>query len=112
MEISERVDGSTAILTMTGRIDAISMAKVEQAATGAIAGSTNRLIMDMRGVDYISSAGLRAVLMAAKKAKAAGGGVALFGLQRDVEDVMTTSGFTTIVPIASTEAEARQLLGI
>ncbi len=111
MEINQWVEGNVAVLTITGRIDAMTMSEVEKAAVGAIGGAVNRLIIDLRSVDYISSAGLRAVLVAAKRAKAAGGGVALFGPHPAVEDVMTSSGFASIVPIAATEAEARDLLG-
>lgn len=110
MEITTQIDGSLAILKVVGRVDAIAMSKLEQSATVAIAGGASRVAIDMRQVDYISSAGLRAVLMAAKKAQAAGGGIALFGLQPSVDDVMTTSGFSTIVRIAATEDEARALL--
>ncbi|MBS0644065.1 MAG: STAS domain-containing protein [Acetobacteraceae bacterium] len=110
MDITTQTDGGMATLKVVGRVDAIAMSKLEQAAGAAIEAGASRLVIDMRQVDYISSAGLRAVLMAAKKAQAVGGGIALFGLQPAVEDVMTTSGFATIVRITATEDEARALL--
>ena len=77
----------------------------------AIDGGSQRVIFDMRQVSYVSSAGLRAILIAAKKAKSAGGGVAVFGLQAGVEEIFATSGFDKIVPIAASDAQAREKLG-
>jgi anti-anti-sigma factor len=111
MEITSKIDGDLVLLNVAGSIDAATSASVEQAVTAALAGGPRRLIFDMRGVNYISSAGLRAILLAAKQAKAGGGGVAVFGLQPDVEEVFTISGFGKIVPIAATDAEARAKLG-
>ena len=69
------------------------------------------MVFDMRNVGYVSSAGLRAILMAAKKANAAGGGVAVYGLQGGVEEVFTVAGFGKIVPIVASDAQAREKLG-
>ena len=111
MEITSRIDGDLVQLNVSGSIDASTSPSVEQAVTAAIGGGRKRLIFDMRQVSYISSAGLRAILMAAKQAKAAGGGVAVFGLQAEVKEVFDISGFGKIVPIATSDAEAREKLG-
>ncbi|MEJ0016156.1 MAG: STAS domain-containing protein [Acetobacteraceae bacterium] len=111
MEITSRIDGDLVHLNVAGSIDASTSPDVEQAVHAALGGGRRRLIFDMRQVDYISSAGLRALLVAAKKAKAAGGGVAVFGAQADVQEVFSISGFGKIVPIAASDAEAREKLG-
>ena len=111
MEITSRIDGDLVHLNVAGRIDASTSPDVEQAVSAALKGGRRRLIFDMRQVDYISSAGLRALLLAAKQAKAAGGGVAVFGLQSEVEEVFTISGFGKIVPVADSDTEARAKLG-
>jgi anti-anti-sigma factor len=110
MEISSTTDGDLVQFRVTGSIDAATSSNVESAVNNAIVGGSRRAIFDMRGVSYVSSAGLRAILLAAKKAKAAGGGVAVFGLQAGVEEVFTVAGFGKIVPIASSDAEAREKL--
>jgi len=110
MEITSGIDGDLVRFHVTGSIDASSSPNVEQAVNTAIVGGGRRIIFDMRGVNYISSAGLRAILLAAKKAKSAGGGVAVFGLQAGVEEVFTVSGFGRIVPIALSDEEAREKL--
>jgi anti-anti-sigma factor len=60
---------------------------------------------------YISSAGPRAIIVMAKQAKAAKRGFAIFGLQSAVNEVFEVAGFGNIIPIASTETEARSKLG-
>jgi anti-sigma B factor antagonist len=110
MEITSRIDGDLIQFHVVGRIDASTSGNVEQAVNTAISAGSQRVIFDMREVDYISSAGLRAILVAAKKAKAAGGGVAVFGLQAGVAEVFTVAGFGKIIPIVASDAEAREKL--
>ena len=78
----------------------------------AIKEGSSRVILDMRGVTYVSSAGLRVMVQAAKQAKASKGGVAIFGLQPLVKEVFDASGLGTIIPIASDETEARSRLAV
>jgi anti-anti-sigma factor len=112
MDITTTADGGVTVLNIAGRIDFSASKHVEQAVSAAIDGGARNMVFDMRGVGYISSAGLRAILLAAKKAKSAGGGVAVFGLEAAVREVFTTAGFGKIVPIATTGAHARELLGV
>jgi anti-anti-sigma factor len=112
MDITNRLDGDVAIFQLNGRIDAATAPGVEHAVNTAVDGGAKRVILDMSGVAYVSSAGLRAILLAARKASSAKGGMAVFGLQAPVAQVFNVSGFGKIVPIAASEAEARQKLGI
>jgi anti-anti-sigma factor len=111
MDITSTLDDGVIVFNIVGAIDFATSKDVEHAVNAAIQGGSQRMVFDMRQVSYVSSAGLRAILMAAKKAKSAGGGVAVFGLQADVEEVFTIAGFGKIVPIASSDTHARELLG-
>lgn len=91
----------TTVLTVTGRIDSATSGAFGMAAQAV---PDSRLIVDMRGVTYVSSAGLRAILMAAK---VSGRDLALIGLQPGVAKVFEASGFGTIFPIMPDEAAAR-----
>lgn len=110
MDITTGTEGDLVQFHVAGSIDASTSPNVEEAVNAAIVAGSRKLIFDMRGVNYISSAGLRALLMAAKKAKAAGGGAAVYGVQAGVEEVFTVAGFGRIVPVVSTDAEARAKL--
>ena len=111
MEITSKIDGDLSVMQLVGRIDAATTASLDHAVTAAIGGGIRHLILDMGQVGYVSSAGLRSILLAAKNSKAAGGGVAVCGLQPSVAEVFNVSGFGKIIPIAADDAEARQKLG-
>jgi anti-anti-sigma factor len=65
----------------------------------------------MREVTYISSAGVRVIVLTARHAKAANGGLAVFGVQPAISEVFEIAGLRNIIPIASDETEARSKLG-
>ena len=61
-----------------------------------------RLVLDLNGLEYISSAGLRVILSAAKKMKARNGKLGLSRLQPRVREVFQVSGFSSIIPVFET----------
>ncbi|HEX3709217.1 MAG TPA: STAS domain-containing protein [Pseudolabrys sp.] len=107
MEIKTEIDGNIAVVLLSGRLEAVTSSSVETALTKEISGGHARIVLDMRHVSYVSSAGLRVVLAAAKKCGSAGGGIAIFGLQPGVHEVFSISGFGKIIPIAENYADAR-----
>jgi len=94
------------IMRLAGRLDGVTMGEVEAAFLDVVAAGEQRFVMDLTGLEYISSAGLRVMLLAIKKTKAIGGRLVLFGLAGTVEEVFQMSGFTAIFSIVSTEPEA------
>jgi anti-sigma B factor antagonist len=93
MEIATQVIDATAVLTVAGRMDAISAPRFEAACLELLGQGQSAQIADLGGLEYISSAGLRSILSAAKKLKAAGGGLAFCGLTGMVDEVFRVSGF-------------------
>ena len=65
-----------------------------------------RLVVDLAGLEYISSAGLRSILASAKKLKAQGGDLAFCALSGIVAEVFAVSGFAKLLPVFATRAEA------
>jgi anti-anti-sigma factor len=108
LEVRSEVTGGVAVYRIIGRIDALTSRDLESAVG---ADGTSRIIFDMSDVDFISSAGLRVILVTAKNAAAAKGGLSIFGVQPAVNEVFEISGVKTIIPVASDEAEARAKLG-
>ena len=111
MDISSESAGAVAVYRIVGKVDALTSPQLVAAVGSAIAGGTTWIVYDMRGVAYISSAGLRGILVIAKQAKAANGGLSMFGLQPAVDEVFVISGFHNIIPIAADETQARARLG-
>lgn len=98
------------IVNVGGRLDATGAPELEAHGKGLIEGGAKKLLFDMAGVEYISSAGLRSLLVLAKAVKTTGGSLALCSLLPAVKEVMTISGFDSILPLAGDRAAATALL--
>ena len=110
MELSIEQQDNTAIVAAAGKLDAAGAPELETRCRELIQAGTPRLLLDFAGVEYISSAGLRSLLVLAKAVKSAGGGLALCGLVPAVRDVMSISGFDSILPLAEDRTGAMDLL--
>jgi len=94
------------ILSPSGRLDSHTAPGFEQEVLAAVAGGTTRMLIDFSNLQYISSAGLRIVLIGAKKMKGVGGKLALCGLSDSIADVFKISGFSSILDIHPDQASA------
>ncbi len=106
MEITTRKEKNSAVVSVSGRIDAITAPDFEKSLEGLIAAGEKSILINLSGLGYISSAGLRSILSSAKKLKALSGEIMFTGLQGPVEEVFQISGFKSIFKIFSSEAEA------
>lgn len=106
MEISRERDGEVVVVRLAGRLDSNAASAAEEGLLVALGGVPPRLAIDMTGLSYISSAGLRVLLVVAKKVQQQRGKVALFGLAPNILEVFTVSGFDTIFAIADGSAAA------
>ncbi len=99
------------ILRPQGRLDSASSPVLEREAFDCIDGGARRLLIDFVGLDYISSAGLRAALAVAKRMSAAGGRLVLCSLSPQVAEVFEISGVDSIIEIhASAESATTHLM--
>ncbi|HRQ22845.1 MAG TPA: STAS domain-containing protein [Anaerolineales bacterium] len=99
MEIHDRQMDDVAILSLKGSIDAMTAPKITEFIQGQVAKGNIKLVADLAGVDYTSSAGLRVLLGAIKDTRSQGGDLRLAGVQPDVLKVLTLSGFTNILKL-------------
>ncbi len=86
---------SSATLSLAGRLDGLSSPELEQQVNALIGSGVRTLIFDLSGLDYVSSAGLRVFIIAAKKLKASGGSAQFTALTPAVRDVFHISGLLT-----------------
>jgi len=100
-------------VSLTGRLDARSAPDFEKEAIAAVdaAGGSIHLILDFTNLDYISSAGLRSILVLAKRIAPSGGKVVLCGMSGVVEEVIGVSGFDSFLPVAGSREEALRIVG-
>lgn len=100
LELDHARHGDVLVLRPRGRLDAVTAnAFADAAAALAEAAPNAGIVLDLAALDYISSAGLRVVLSTARAAKAAGGSMSLCGLRGGVAQVMSVSGFDTVLPV-------------
>lgn len=85
--------GGVIVLEVTGRIDSSCAAEFDQELSQVIAGGATNVLIDLQGVDYLSSAALRVFLVAEKQLSAVGGKLNLCGPQPHVREVFQISGF-------------------
>lgn len=106
LSISSSQNQKSLIVTLDGRIDANSAKELEQQCLSWIEEGHHRMVLDLTAVNFISSAGLRAILLIAKKLEQAKGEVKLCGLNNTLKDVFDISGFSKLFVIVPTAAEA------
>jgi anti-anti-sigma factor len=105
LQFTKSQHGSTVVYTLKGHLAVVGTAELERDIVQAIAGGARRLIFDMTDMDYISSAGLRVLIVAMKKL-GEGEPITLCGLQPTVQQIFDISGLTALVRLAPTTAEA------
>ena len=114
MEFTERPSGKAVVIAPAGRID---MATSEQfrervlALVDACGKAQQAVVLDFSAVDYISSAGLRVLMLAAKQARASGGTVVVAALQPVVREIFQISRFDKVIPCHPGVAEALAAVG-
>jgi anti-anti-sigma factor len=99
MQISEEKLGMVLAVALQGRLDAATSKGVEDRLLSLIESGESRLVVDLAKLDYISSVGLRVLMLAAKRLRAAEGAIAVCALQPSVAQVFEIAGFTTIFRI-------------
>jgi len=103
--------GEPVVLTVAEtRIDYDSAARFGEALLAALGDGSEMLIVDFSAVEAISSVGLRALVVAAKKSKAGNGKIVVSGLRPLVREVFEISRFDALFPLYdSVEAAQREL---
>ena len=110
MELKSEKQNDVAVVTVSGRLDAVGAPELEAACKALIQEGSRRLLLDMAAVEYVSSAGLRSLLVLAKAIKGVTGAMVLCGLTGAVREVMSISGFDNILDLAPDRAAALERL--
>lgn len=113
MELTCRDIGAVRVLSVEGRIDHARAADFQQALTPHLndcSAEGHALVLDFGAVDYVSSIGLRALMLAAKQVKAQNGRIAIAALSPVVSEVFQISRFNLVFAIYdSVDAAAAEL---
>jgi anti-anti-sigma factor len=106
MTVTIEQTNGTVVASVRGSIDALTAPDLSQALDERIAAGHVQMVVDLRGVEYISSAGLRTILRSLKRARRDGGDLRLADLQPSVLHVLELSGFTSILQSFETTSDA------
>jgi anti-anti-sigma factor len=106
MNIQAVKEGTITVLSASGRIDSMNAPQLGDAFNAYIDDGQTQLVLDLAGVDYMSSAGLRELVNALKKLKRVSGDLRLAQPSKRVREVMEMAGLDTIFLIFETSSEA------
>ncbi|OPY52815.1 MAG: STAS domain protein [Methanosaeta sp. PtaU1.Bin112] len=106
MEINQNCIDSVPVISVSGRIDAATYKDLESILNGLIDQNKSEIVLDLEGVTYISSVGLRVLLAAQKKVRPKNGSVKLVSLQPFVREVFEMTGFNRLFSIHPNQSEA------
>ena len=113
MEIMNRAHGDLIVVAPTGRIDHATAADFERAVVPLFdpaAGSRAGLVFDLQGVTYISSVGLRVLMIASKSLRARGARIAVAAMQPVVAEILEICRFSAVVEVFATVDAALEAL--
>jgi anti-anti-sigma factor len=99
MELSTDKRESVTVVKIQGRLDTISAPELEQEMTALMGQGDSSFIVDMARMEYISSAGLRSILLVAKKLKPLGGKMVFCSMTPMVAKVFSVSNFSSLFAI-------------
>lgn len=106
LTIVEEIAGAATILTVQGRVDSNTSKQLGERLTGMLEAGTPRVVIDLGELLYISSAGFRILLIAARLAESRGAGLALCSLAPDVRRLFDLGQFSQLFPIFASRDEA------
>ncbi|MCF6284722.1 MAG: STAS domain-containing protein [Candidatus Hydrogenedentes bacterium] len=111
MQIAHERTDSVTMLFLTGRLDELAVSEVEAVFSDALNNEEQGLIVNLAGVEYISSSGLRVLLMLAKAMKKQQRTLKLCSLSPFVAEVFEISNFSAVFTICDDMSVARQGFG-
>jgi anti-sigma B factor antagonist len=99
-------ENSSTVISVTGTVDALTAPELANILVNQIAKGHVNLIVDLIGVEFMSSAGLRTLLGAVKEARSNGGDLRIASTNPGIDKVLKMSGFHSIAKVFSSQAEA------
>lgn len=110
LNVSESTEGDIVVISIEGRLDTATSADFDFALEPHTDKAT-RMLVDLAGIQYVSSAGLRVFLMLAKKLQKTGGKLVLCNMSSSVREVFDIAGFSKILHIESDRDDGLKALG-
>ncbi|SIO28716.1 STAS domain-containing protein [Halodesulfovibrio marinisediminis] len=106
IKITEEVVGTSLLMHLSGHLDVVSGSILEKNLAHHILSDRIAVVIDMEGVEYLSSAGLRTLLLMVKQSRRYGTQLFFCNLSSFVKDIFEVSGFNALLTIFETQEGA------
>jgi anti-sigma B factor antagonist len=106
LDIQVTAEAQIMVVTVQGRVDSSTAGQLGEALSGVIEEGFFQIVLDLGGVDYMSSAGLREMVSALKKVRARDGDMRIAQVGERVLEVLELSGLNTLLQFYDSPAEA------
>jgi stage II sporulation protein AA (anti-sigma F factor antagonist) len=110
MRIAEERAPRVLVVAPVGRLDSVSATELERHLMSRIDAGERRLVIDLAAVEYISSAGLRVLLLAARRLREPPSALVLCGMGPSVRTVLELAGFVPLFAIEPARVQALERL--
>ena len=97
---------SISVMKVKGRVDSDTAPEFDYALSKLLDDNKNKIVLNLQGVEFLSSAGLRAMVKALKGAQSSGGDVRLASVSQPIEVILRTVGMMQMFKLFSTSEEA------
>jgi anti-anti-sigma factor len=104
------IDATTSRVLLTGRMDSAGVDQIELRFTAAVVAAGRQVVVDMSGVEFLASMGIRLFISTARALQNKGLKIALYGASEAVQSVLDTVALDQIMPVTSSESQALEEL--
>ncbi|TNE47710.1 MAG: anti-sigma factor antagonist [Bacteroidetes bacterium] len=106
MEIKTKEAGDVQVVYLEGNLDTNTAGSAETHLNALMDSGASKILINLKTLEYMSSAGLRVLLATTKKIKGKGGQLRISDLNETVREVFEISGFSMIFSVFDTEEKA------
>ena len=110
MELTHEKNGEILMITIKGRLDAATADEADNTIKKVMEEGFRRVLFNLNDLEYLSSGGLRVILVVAKDIKRKEGELVLCSLHQFVKEIFEVSGFDSLIPIEETIESGVKLL--
>ena len=111
MQLGADIKGHICVVSLTGRLDTVTAPEFDKSMADQLEQEVAAYLLDLRELEYVSSAGLRRLLVLAKKLQAAQRKLVLCGLNELIDEVFEVSGFKPLFTICADPEQGLQEIG-
>jgi anti-anti-sigma factor len=111
LTVSGESSGGVMVASVSGRVDGSNAQEFQEALETLLSDGSAALVLDLESLAYISSAGLRVILLISRQMQGRSGKFGVCGLTGAINEVFALSGFDKIIPIHASRSDALSALG-